>query len=411
MASSIETTSTTTTLKNNGNTYLSVDTNDDVAITNTLTATSPTFVTPNIGAATVTSLNGGQLAGNRNRIINGDMRIDQRNAGAAHTSTNANIYVLDRWSTYETGGTAGKFTVQQDAGAVTPPVGFSNYIGITSATAFSVTAGIIQSIRQSIEGFNASALDWGTANAKTVTVSFWVRSSLTGTFGGVLSNGAIDYSYPFTYTISVANTWEQKSVTIAGPTAGTWLTTNGAGLTLQFVIGTGTTYQGSAGSWSANGYYGATGAVNVTGTNGATLYITGVQLETGTTATPFEQMQYGTQLALCQRYLQSSWSQGSAIGSAVSLTTNSVQQSWGSLNAGIAGQAFLLPVTMRAAPTIVVYDLALTVAKVTTLGNGAAQINNVAANNSATTTNMFYVRLFANNQAGMVFAYTLTAEL
>jgi hypothetical protein len=310
MASSIETTSTTTTLKNNGNAYLSVDTNDDVAITNTLTATSPTFVTPNIGAATVTSLNGGQLAGNRNRIINGDMRIDQRNAGAAHTSTNANIYVLDRWSTYETGGTAGKFTVQQDAGAVTPPVGFSNYIGITSATAFSVTAGIIQSIRQSIEGFNASDLDWGTANAKTVTVSFWVRSSLTGTFGGVLSNGAIDYSYPFTYTISVSNTWEQKSVTIAGPTAGTWLTTNGAGLTLQFVIGTGTTYQGSAGSWSANGYYGATGAVNVTGTNGATLYITGVQLEEGTVATPFERRSYGTELALCQRY---AWKYGGNI--------------------------------------------------------------------------------------------------
>ena len=341
MASSIETTSTTTTLKNNGNAYLSVDTNDDVAITNTLTATSPTFVTPNIGAATVTSLNGGQLAGNRNRIINGDMRIDQRNAGAAHTSTNANIYVLDRWSTYETGGTAGKFTVQQDAGAVTPPVGFSNYIGITSATAFSVTAGIIQSIRQSIEGFNASALDWGTANAKTVTVSFWVRSSLTGTFGGVLSNGAIDYSYPFTYTISVANTWEQKSVTIAGPTAGTWLTTNGAGLTLQFVIGTGTTYQGSAGSWSANGYYGATGAVNVTGTNGATLYITGVQLEEGTVATPFEHRSYGTELALCQRYYQETrtgWSGNTA--------DNEFYRAH-----------YQLPVTMRAAPAIVWADV------------------------------------------------------
>ena len=114
---------------------------------------------------------------------------------------------------------------------------------------------------------------------------------------------------------------------------------------------------------------------------------------------------------MCQRYFQSSWSQGSAVGSAVSITTNSVQQSWGSLNAGIAGQAFLLPVTMRTLPTLVVYDMALTTGKVTTLGNGAAQTNNVSANNSATTTNMFYVRLYANSVAGLAFAYTLTAEL
>ena len=252
--------------------------------------------------------NSGAELGSRNRIINGDMRIDQRYAGTVYTSTNSNLYTLDRWGTLESGGTTGKFTVQQNAGAVTPPVGFSNYMGITSLSAFSVTSGIIQSISQKIEGFNTSDLDWGTANAKTITISFWVRSSLTGTFGGVAGNAAFNYSYPFTYTISSANTWEYKSVTIAGPTAGTWVgATNGIGLALQFVIGTGTTYQGAAGSWSANGYYGVTGAVNVTGTSGATFYITGVQLEKGSTATPFENRPFGQEFSLCQRYFSTSF--------------------------------------------------------------------------------------------------------
>ena len=183
------------------------------------------------------------------------------------------------------------------------------------------------------------------------------------------------------------------------------------GLWLNLALGVGTTYSKSTGSWGAGPVLGATGATNLLATGSATIQFTGVQLEVGDTATDFENLQYGQQLALCQRYLQSSWSQGSAIGSAVGQTTNSVQQSWGSLNAGIAGQAFLLPVTMRTSPTLVVYDMALTTGKVTTLGNGAGATNNVSANNSATTTNMFYVRLYGNSQAGMVFAYTLTAEL
>jgi hypothetical protein len=162
----------------------------------------------------------------RNRIINGDMVIDQRRAGTSYTSSNANVYTLDRWITFETGGISSRFTIQQNAGSVTPPTGFTNYMGITSSVASAVTTGMIQSIAQKIEGFNASDLAWGTANAKTVTISFWVRSSLTGTFGGVLSNGAVNYSYPFNYTISVANTWEQKTITVAGPTAGTWVTNN-----------------------------------------------------------------------------------------------------------------------------------------------------------------------------------------
>jgi hypothetical protein len=239
------------------------------------------------------------LQGFRNRIINGDCRIDQRNAGASVTPANLNV-TLDRWKCGLT--QTSKYSVQQNAGSVTPPDGFTNYIGVTSLSAYAITTTDIFNIQQRIEGFNISDFGWGTANAKTVTVSFWVRSSLTGTFGGSLANGAFNRSYPFTYAISVADTWEQKSVTIAGDTSGTWLTTNGVGLILIFGLGVGSTESGTAGAWSGSGFYSATGATSVVGTNAATWYITGVQLEVGSVATPFERRDYGRELMLCQRY-------------------------------------------------------------------------------------------------------------
>jgi hypothetical protein len=250
---------------------------------------------------------GGQdttFGGMRNRIINGDMRIDQRNAGASKTITDtADVtYTLDRWFGY--GTAASKFSVQQDAGAVTPPTGFTDYLGVTSLSAYSVTSSDSFSLGQSIEGFNIADLGWGTANAKTVTLSFWVRSSLTGTFGGAIRNSAANRSYPFTYTVSASNTWEQKSLTIAGDTSGTWLTTNGIGIRVGFGLGQGSTSSGTAGAWASSNFNNATGATSVVGTNGATFYITGVQLEKGSTATAFENRQYGTELALCQRYFQ-----------------------------------------------------------------------------------------------------------
>ena len=239
--------------------------------------------------------------GFRNRIINGDMRIDQRNAGASVTPATG-AYTLDRWSYYST--QASKFTVQRNAGSVTPPAGYTNYIGITSTSAFSVAASDYFIMTQAIEGFNVSDLSFGTANAKTITLSFWVYSSLTGTFGGVIENSSQARAYPFSYTISSANTWEQKSVTIAGDTTGTWVTDNGLGLWLMFSLGTGSTYAGTAGAWVGSQKLGVTGAVSVVGTNGATFYITGVQLEAGSTATEFERRPYGTELALCQRYYE-----------------------------------------------------------------------------------------------------------
>jgi hypothetical protein len=240
----------------------------------------------------------------KNKLINGSMQIDQRNAGASVTITNtaAATYTLDRWAVY--GSQASKFSVQQVSANANTTQGFDQSLRITSASAYSIGSGDIYIVGQKIEGFNITDLAWGTASAKTVTISFWVRSSLTGTFGGTLSNNAFDRSYPFTYTISAANTWEQKTITIAGDTSGTWLTTNGTGLTLWLGLGCGSSVSGTAGSWQAAGYYSATGAVSVVGTSGATLYITGVQLEIGTSATPFERRLYGQEFDLCRRYAE-----------------------------------------------------------------------------------------------------------
>jgi hypothetical protein len=242
----------------------------------------------------------------KNRIINSNMAIDQRNAGASVTPTDAS-YTLDRWKAYLS--QTSKYTVQQDAGAVTPPAGFTDYLGVTSLSAYTVGSAERFAIAQEIEGFNVADLGWGTVNAKTVTLSFWVRSSLTGTFGGTLTNAAYNRSYPFSYTISSANTWTQISLTIPGDTTGTWVTNNGAGIRLWFGLGVGSTLSGTAGSWSANTFLSATGATSVVGTNGATWYLTGVQLEVGTQATTFTTAggSYGAELALCQRYFEKTY--------------------------------------------------------------------------------------------------------
>ena len=277
--------------------------------------------------------------GFKNRIINGAMMISQR-YGTSATANTISDYTLDRWSSYQS--TTGKIVIQQNAGSVTLPVGFTNYLGVTSQSAYSITSSDIYEIYQPIEGLNISDLGWGTANASTVTLSFWVRSSLTGTFGGAIKNSGGTRSYPFTYTISAANTWEQKSITIAGDTTGTWLTTNGVGLYVIFGLGVGSTTSGTAGSWAGANYNSATGATSVVGTNGATFYITGVQLEKGSTATSFDYRPYGTELALCQRYYYK-W-QASNSGSVLMLQA---------YTSGAAfGYGLSLPVTMRTTPTM-----------------------------------------------------------
>ena len=242
---------------------------------------------------------GSNSPSNRNRIINGDMRIDQRNAGASVTPTANPTYLVDRW--FFGLQQASKMSFQQSS---TAPAGFNNSLLATSLSAYTPLSSDYHYLGQRVEGYNVADLGWGTADAKTITLSFWVRSSVTGTLSGSLSNSGATRSYPFTYTISSANTWEQKYVTIAGDTAGTWDKTNGRGIVISFSLGSGSTYLGTADAWAGAYYTGATGSIQPIATSGATFYITGVQLEEGSVATPFEHRQYGQELALCQRYCQ-----------------------------------------------------------------------------------------------------------
>ena len=312
-----------------------------------------------------TSLGAGNASIMKNRIINGAMVIDQRNAGASVTIGAGATYTLDRWKC-ET-SQASKMTVQQNAGSVTPPVGFANYAGITSSSAYSIVSGDYFTFEQVIEGYNLADLSWGTVNAKAVTLSAWVYSSLTGTFGGSLRNSANNYSYPFTYSIPVANTWTLITVNITAPTSGTWYTDNRQGVIVFFGLGVGSTYSGTAGSWSANNYLSATGATSVVGTNGATFYITGVQLEVGSSATGFEYVNYQTLLANCQRYYQK-------------ITDCKMIGSFSGTNT-VARLGAPLMVPMRASPSMSVsgsislYNPAVGTATITTLGGTYVSVN------------------------------------
>jgi hypothetical protein len=283
---------------------------------------------------------------NRNKIINGAMVIDQRNAGAAFTSLIAGLtYTLDRWQAVLTGA-ANTFSVQRNAGSVTPPAGFSNYLGVVSLAATTPAAGDFYQIKQLLEGFNVADLSYGTSAAQPVTVSFWVRSSLTGNFGLVItwgSTNANQRAYPVLYTISAANTWEYKTVTIPGDTtmaAGGFETSNNVGIQLRFSLGGGATNAGTPGAWATANSQTVVGDTSVVSTNGATWQITGVQLEAGTVATPFEHRSFGQELALCQRYCY------------VPSNAPSFSLAWVAGSLSFQGHSILHPQPMRASPTV-----------------------------------------------------------
>jgi len=265
----------------------------------------------------------------RNRIINGAMVIDQRNAGASFTPTSGN-YGLDRYRYFVS--QASKITAQQSS---TVPTGFSTSLLQTVATAVTPGASDYFIFQQNIEGYNIADMQFGTASAQTFTVSFWVRSSVTGTYSIYLANASVNRTYLANYTISTANTFEYKTITIAGDQSGTWGNTNSGGIMIGWDLGSGSTYNGTANTWQAGQYYRTSSSVNWISTASATFYITGVQLEAGTTASPFEYRQYGDELMLCQRYFQIVRN-GIALGNTAAITVTS---------------SMLTP-TMRASPSL-----------------------------------------------------------
>jgi hypothetical protein len=292
----------------------------------------------------------------RNRIINGDMRIDQRNAGGAITQTTGNTYTVDRWSI--SGSVTSKLSAQRNYG-VTSPTGFSNHLGILSLSSYSVGVGEAFTVTHAIEGYNVTDLAWGTASAKTVTLSFWFRSNMSGgtVFGGALQNSATDRSYPFSFSSVASNTWEYKTITIPGDQSGTWLTNDGIGIQLRLSLGVGTTLSGTAGAWAAGNYRSATGAASVVGTNAATLFITGVQLEAGASATPYEFLPMSQEMSLCERYFQKSFPITTPVAQSTGVYYGAVSYVVQTGGAGpIPSERVYFSTRMRASPTLIFYS-------------------------------------------------------
>ena len=336
----------------------------------------------------------------KNRIINGAMEIDQRNAGASVSTGNSNTYITDRFNIRTATGSGS--TGQQSS---TAPAGYYKSLVTTIGTGASPSASDLNWIYQGIEGLNVADLNWGTSNAKAITVSFWVRSSVTGTYAVSVANSSLNRSYVATYSVTSANTWEQKSVTIPGDTSGTWLTTNGLGIYLFFDLGCGSDRQGTADTWLGSWAIGTSSSVKLVQTSGATWYITGVQLEVGSVATEFERRPYGTELQLCQRYFETSYPYGTSFGSFqpgfASGTTS------GGATGQVNGNSF--KVTKRAVPTITLYNA------VAGTSGGVYRVSD-AANVSTTasyigTTAIGYLTLGASSENGYYWHFTANAEL
>ena len=339
----------------------------------------------NLTATGTVNVGGGNISpqtGFKNRIINGAMTIDQRNAGASVTPA-ASTYTLDRWRLGLS--VASKVSVQQSSVA---PAGFANSTLITSLSAYTITGAEEINLGQRVEGFNSFDLNWGTANAQAITFSFWVRSSLTGLFSGAVKNNGATRTYVFSYTINAANTWEYKTVTIPGDTTGTWNITNEIGLIIQFCIASATLLN-AAGVWYGTNMVGVTGTTQLVATNGATWYVTGVQLEKGSVATPFEFRSIGQELALCQRYYEFS--------SLFQVFSGYV----------VTGEIYYNPVrfsvTKRAAPTVVAgatNGVTLFVVRFPTTALTTAQINSDG----------YYAQSTANATGTGYYQYSWTAS-
>jgi hypothetical protein len=300
------------------------------------------------------------------------MRIDQRNAGASVTGGVGYTFPVDRFKFYS--AAASKLSGQR---STVVPSGFTSSILLTSLAATTPAAGDEYQLYHTIEGFNTADLGFGTASAQPITLSFWVQSSLTGTFSGAVNNNGGTRSYVFTYAIAAANTWEQKTITIAGDTAGTWSTDNQIGFQVLWDLGSGSNFEATAGSWLSAFDCRTSGSVRLIGTSGATFYITGVQLEKGSVATEFERRPYGTELALCQRYYELFGQAG--VGRVTAATT--------------CDMSFSFSVTKRATPTVAL------------VGTGSAQITEatvaVRTVTSITTSNI-------GNSNGVLFGLTVS---
>jgi hypothetical protein len=361
------------------------------------------------GPLTTPGISAPQAIGD-NRIINGDFRIDQRNNGAGGT---AQGYTVDRWMYSNSTAPTGRGTWQRQSGAAIAALGFPYFLAFTSSSAYVSLAGDSFHISQPIEADMVSDFAWGTANAQPVTLSFWVYSSLTGVFSGAIRNAPTPStrSYPFTFSIPTAATWTNIVITIPGDTAGTWVMNgNAVGLYLHFDLGSGTTFRGPAGAWAAANYVGANGTVSVVGTNGASFNVTGVKLEVGNVATPYNRQSLAKSLADCQRYFYSSYGGTFNPGAATNVGAfNYYQTGLTVATNGIGGPVFFP--SMRASPTILTYS------NITGVSNRIRdQVNNAdvtpVISSTGNTSFVFSGTMtVASGTCNMAGQFTATAEL
>jgi hypothetical protein len=376
------------------------------------------------GAVTVSKIDTtvSQLFGMRNRIINGDMRIAQRATTASNVGSSA-YATLDRFvlDTRINASPTGSYTQAQSTDA---PTGFNYSFSVTVTTAGnSLNSAYALNFQHFIEGYNIADLAWGTANAQTITLSFWVKSSITGSYGFGLINASYDAAYVGQYTVISANTWEKKTVTIPGPTIGTWDKTTGRGIQLKFSLGTGSgAVTATPNTWIVGEFLDAsssTASPTFWSTAGAVWKITGVQLEIGLTATPFERRQFGQELALCQRYFEKGFA----------IDTAPTDGSGDYFNGGALGVfAFAanalrtLPITYRvekrASPTVTLYRPGTIVTANTWAyytGGAWAVMTTGSIETGGSATNTFNVRSGATATSGSSFiingAWSASSEL
>jgi len=357
-----------------------------------------------IASATTPNANAALLATfpHRNLIINGAMQVAQRGTSFTLNTSNTEVYTLDRMNTFCVGGA--EITVTQDTDA---PDVFTNSVKVTNSTAQTTDASDYTTIGQHIEGYNMSSSGMGTSAAKDVTLSFWVKSSVTGTYGVTIRAGnAATANYTASYTINSANTWEQKIITFPATSSGTWYTTNGIGGDVFWDLGVGSNFTQTAGSWNtSSNKFGLTGGTKLTETASATWQITGVQLEVGSTATPFEHRSYGDELARCQRYYEQSDRTTAGGNREVQWRRYSVMSTW-----SMYSNTFL--VQKRANPTIVVYDSAGTANRVNVNDNISDPNNVTPSSAAANNTRSMYVQVqYSNNINGFSYNYSADAEL
>ena len=299
-----------------------------VAALQGVSASSDAITLANDGTCTANITNN---LSNRNLIINGSQIIDQRNSGSNVTAHLA--YPTDRFRIIKD-TSSGSFTAARSTDA---PSGFKNSLLFTTGTAYTPSSSENNFIKYVIEGQDSAQLDFGNSGAKTITLSFYVKSSLTGNFAASIVNGASNRSFPFSYSIGSANTWTRITKTITGDTTGTWATDNGAGMQVTWALGVGSNYEGTADSWQGSAEYAVSGHVKVTSTASATFAITGVQLEVGSHATDFEHLSYADELRRCMRYFQK---------------YTDIRFKHYTDNNFDNGAFFVMPVAMRSTPTI-----------------------------------------------------------